>query len=1033
MSEAAYTGVGTAQLSSELDGDGPYKFNGVALGADDITVGNSGIKKKWPGEELRKAASSLEGKPLVEDHQNNTDGRVGTVTKAWYDEGVGVRYEAELAPHYEQLAKDIKAGIQEVSARAYHDPVEELDQEDETGAMVVENVVFDNLSVVSQGASPSNTANFGSVDTSGAVAMAQGPAGGAVATLESGVPRNTAELAEFGEGDWVKGDSSGGTWHGKVRGMKSDGCYSDKIDGDQEICADDDSPVYLIENYDPEDGEFTDTMVAHKESGVKSWDHDENAQKAEIDMIATELESDEDELDEVYSDWDDAVNMTASQLDEWADHPCADQASVDPEAVRDRNMHLLETDKSDWGSDEMEDAKRTISFVSRMSDEENKPDAPKDGANGCPSDWAVSLLNWAHNPFDSMPDKPDNSEEENGMYMKDNDADMSDMPKANVGDTPEWEEGDMVRWQVEPDLFGKIVHVDEEKHVAMVEIMGMEDGSMTSTGFTITAGFSDIKPMQSPQSMADADADMSGHKDDEAGMSKHGDAMMARYADNDDLYAAESEAQERADEIGCEGTHSMEIEGEEMHMPCGTHQDYEESMKSMMSAYEVDSVEELAEINDLSINGTVMWDDKMGVISDFMTEDGTLMVEIDIVEKDDGKYKKTGDTETAPLHEMESMSAQITDKEAEQLESAWHTPDWSGTDSEREWSKPAMEDFDTDDMSEIDDHFLVSDTGEWPPENYSDLSLPVVFPDGDLSLDGLDSAHQMAGQVDGVSEDMADKLQSEINSIAEDKFGEPVEDEEMNSGSPNIAVASLVDDDTDTNHRSSTMDIAALQIDNTNTIMTDIDYQNATEADIEDLSEPVVMEEEELEELRSKAAEADELSEQLDTVNSSIEELAENQEALEGVDEDRLEELQEYDDAVVLTDEEHEELTGLVDEIGQVFADELADYSPFDADELQDRFTPLELRDKVEDHEDASVTDELGASEEDPEPEGGSADPEELEQTDAEVREELTEEEIREVVAEDLEDGKMYRQAEKVRDGDIELEELGIDPSELAN
>jgi len=168
-------------------------------------------------------------------------------------------------------------------------------------------------------------------------------------------------------------------------------------------------------------------------------------------------------------------------------------------------------------------------------------------------------------------------------------------------------------------------------------------------------------------------------------------------------------------------------------------------------------------------------------------------------------------------------------------------------------------------------------------------------------------------------------------------------------------------------------------------------------------------------------------------VNSSIDELAENKQKLEGVDEDRLDELRDYEDAVVLTGEEHEELQGIVDDIGSIFADELASYSPVDTEELQERFTPLELRDKVTEHDEASVASELGANEEDPEPEGGSASEEELSQTDEDVVAQATEEDVREKVAESLEQGKLYRQAEKVREGKIELDELGIDVESALN
>jgi hypothetical protein len=121
-----------------------------------------------------------------------------------------------------------------------------------------------------------------------------------------------------------------------------------------------------------------------------------------------ELQVDEEELDDVYSEWSETVNMTASELRGWSGNPCSREASVDPEAVIERNLNLLETPKSEWGEDEIEDANRTISFINRMSAEENEPDEPRDGSFGCPSNWAISLLNWAFNPFDDVPNQPDN-------------------------------------------------------------------------------------------------------------------------------------------------------------------------------------------------------------------------------------------------------------------------------------------------------------------------------------------------------------------------------------------------------------------------------------------------------------------------------------------------------------------------------------------------------------------------------------------------------------------------------------------------
>lgn len=51
-----------------------------------------------------------------------------------------------------------------------------------------------------------------------------------------------------------------------------------------------------------------------------------------------------------------------------------------------------------------------------------------------------------------------------------------------------------------------------------------------------------------------------------------------------DVFTTDSEAQERADEIGCSGTHSHDSDGSTVYMPCASHADYErltgETLKS---------------------------------------------------------------------------------------------------------------------------------------------------------------------------------------------------------------------------------------------------------------------------------------------------------------------------------------------------------------------------------------------------------------------------------------------------------------------
>lgn len=215
-------------------------------------------------------------------------------------------------------------------------------------------------------------------------------------------------------GAWVERDWSGGSVYGKIRDRTKD---SFTVDGNT-VSGDDGEPVYKFEEYDTDSEDFTGQMIAAPESGLSKWSNAPSmSQFSEINEIyreveAKEFEEHDGELDEVYSNWDDAVNMTDSQMTKWSDHPCADTASRDPEAVRQRNKMLLGTPKSEWDSEHIEAAKRTVSFISRMRGQ--RPDSPAEGGKGtCPSEWAVSLLNWAYNPFDSLPDGEPNPEQEN--------------------------------------------------------------------------------------------------------------------------------------------------------------------------------------------------------------------------------------------------------------------------------------------------------------------------------------------------------------------------------------------------------------------------------------------------------------------------------------------------------------------------------------------------------------------------------------------------------------------------------------------
>lgn len=99
------------------------------------------------------------------------------------------------------------------------------------------------------------------------------------------------------------------------------------------------------------------------------------------------------EVSKVYDAYHNAVNMTHAELKRWNQDPCSLRASLDRGPIE-RNLHLLSTPKSQWGEQEVDWAKRTVSFIARMK--ANKQGHPV--AKGCPSKRDISLKNWAYNP-----------------------------------------------------------------------------------------------------------------------------------------------------------------------------------------------------------------------------------------------------------------------------------------------------------------------------------------------------------------------------------------------------------------------------------------------------------------------------------------------------------------------------------------------------------------------------------------------------------------------------------------------------------
>jgi hypothetical protein len=145
---------------------------------------------------------------------------------------------------------------------------------------------------------------------------------------------------------------------------------------------------------------------------------------------------------------------------------------------------------------------------------------------------------------------------------------------------------------------------------------------------------------------------------------------------------------------------------------------------------------------------------------------------------------------------------------------------------------------------------------------------------------------------------------------------------------------------------------------------------------LEQVDEPVVVESDELGDLREKADQFEELSD-------NIEAIRERTEILDAVSRDDVEELRDSDEPVVVESTEWEELQQEADQVKSVYAASLADeMEAFDADEIAERFDIAELREKHE--EVVGGIEELASSE--------NAEPQSVDPSEEELEEETEEE-----------------------------------------
>lgn len=296
--------------------------------------------------------------------------------------------------------------------------------------------------------------------------------------------------------------------------------------------------------------------------------------------INVEIEEDDRGKDEVYSEWNDTVNVSASELQKWSRNPCSRQASKDPEAVIKRNLRLLDKNKEDWTSNDVEDAKRTISFVNRMNSEEMRPDSPREGPHGCPSEWAISLLNWAYNPFDSIP-TPDEQVQEKLDPVEQ----VSLQERKNIKEAEQLAEH---AW-VMKDILGEFSREFES------QAMKLEETKTEGEVEDIRSALSESIDLM----MEKIDEPVNAIKSEELRDSGPQGYEFEPIPDQV-LYAEDSDARQRASDLGLEGTHEhpVVLDGEEvvMYMAGDTHRDWEERVKSIPEQKEMSEERDASQV-----------------------------------------------------------------------------------------------------------------------------------------------------------------------------------------------------------------------------------------------------------------------------------------------------------------------------------------------------------------------------------------------------------------------------------------------------
>ena len=104
------------------------------------------------------------------------------------------------------------------------------------------------------------------------------------------------------------------------------------------------------------------------------------------------------DVDEVWDDWRDAVNLTAKQLEDWLETEesrSVGQQEDDGEATGHKSgrriVEILRTKKADLTEDDVAHMRKVVGYVHRHLEQRPSGDVSD-------TRWRYSLMNWGHDP-----------------------------------------------------------------------------------------------------------------------------------------------------------------------------------------------------------------------------------------------------------------------------------------------------------------------------------------------------------------------------------------------------------------------------------------------------------------------------------------------------------------------------------------------------------------------------------------------------------------------------------------------------------